>query len=980
VHDAALQADGKILVAAREYDGANGHNYRILLLRYTPDGKLDTTFSGDGKFTYDVPGFEYSSHANAIEVLDDGRIVLGASGGAPSPNDPEGKWSFIVLRLSPEGALDTTFGGGDGVVHDELAANSFSADLRGLRVRADGSILAVGTHYRGHPSAVGSFREAAFASYSADGVYQGAEFFDIAGLAIDHGNVAFASDSIVYVGNYDTYVWRYDLAADTYRRFSMNAGEYIGGVLPQPDGSLVVAGRYYSATNTIPQGMMLVRFHADGTRDMSVGGGGAGRLIVNSGQMNHIAHAVQLPGHDRAVLLGGTLSGNYTLGRFVIGSGAQILNVAPTIAVTAPAMTQVNAPVAITFAATDPGDDTISGWRVNWGDGVIEDLPAAAAGASHTYVHAGNKSVVVSAIDEDGVHAAPAKTVGVQPAWAIVDRTLTVTGTDANESVTLSGDLSVNWAGTNFSVPGDSFDRVVVDTRGGGDLLTVNGNVTKAVRFEGGDGSDSAQMTGTPADEEITVTGDAVRIRAAGSADARVLELAAIESLVVNGRGGANAWSVDTGPVLMSIMLQGPEGTNVFDIISAPAVPPAAPSGYHSLRLSGGYGHDLATVRPGAGGAIFFDPYSQMPNLPVDVLTFMSGDGDDVIVHGTLSVISDGRTTVSFTALPALVIDGGGGNDRLEMTGALPYHPVTFKGGPGVDSFNFITMPSTNAVTNTFGIGANTVRWASRTFTHEALEAGVVTGTVAGESVTIEQTPAIDFAYHGMLGVDTLKVAAGAAYVLSSAASVNMNNLAVDVAAGGDLRFDATQRLRSLTVAGSASLAPGGDRPLITRALSLTGTLDLADNDLLLDYTSASPIGAWNGSAYSGVTGMIARGHNYGAWDTPGLVTSMDAAKIGITTLAPIEAGEVLGIAGTQTAVWDGHTVDATTVIVKYTYTGDLNLDGLIDGADYGIIDNYVQFPGTRGYANGDFNFDGVIDGADYGLIDNAIQFQGEPL
>src|SRR5687767_11025143 len=62
-----------------------------------------------------------------------------------------------------------------------------------------------------------------------------------------------------------------------------------------------------------------------------------------------------------------------------------------------------------------------------------------------------------------------------------------------------------------------------------------------------------------------------------------------------------------------------------------------------------------------------------------------------------------------------------------------------------------------------------------------------------------------------------------------------------------------------------------------------------------------------------------------------------------------------------------------------YTYAGDLNLDGLIDGADYGVIDNNVQFPGTSGYSNGDINYDGVIDGADYGVIDNAVQLQGDP-
>jgi hypothetical protein len=57
-----------------------------------------------------------------------------------------------------------------------------------------------------------------------------------------------------------------------------------------------------------------------------------------------------------------------------------------------------------------------------------------------------------------------------------------------------------------------------------------------------------------------------------------------------------------------------------------------------------------------------------------------------------------------------------------------------------------------------------------------------------------------------------------------------------------------------------------------------------------------------------------------------------------------------------------------------------LNFDGLVDGADYGTIDNYVQFPGSDGYANGDFNYDGVIDGADYGIIDNTIQLQGPPI
>jgi hypothetical protein len=75
-----------------------------------------------------------------------------------------------------------------------------------------------------------------------------------------------------------------------------------------------------------------------------------------------------------------------------------------------------------------------------------------------------------------------------------------------------------------------------------------------------------------------------------------------------------------------------------------------------------------------------------------------------------------------------------------------------------------------------------------------------------------------------------------------------------------------------------------------------------------------------------------------------------------------------------------GVSVSSGDVLVMYTYAGDLNLDGLVDAADYGIIDNFVQFPGSFNYAKGDINYDGVIDAVDYGIIDNTIQLQGPPI
>jgi len=139
-------------------------------------------------------------------------------------------------------------------------------------------------------------------------------------------------------------------------------------------------------------------------------------------------------------------------------------------------------------------------------------------------------------------------------------------------------------------------------------------------------------------------------------------------------------------------------------------------------------------------------------------------------------------------------------------------------------------------------------------------------------------------------------------------------------------------------------------------------------------------MGTFNGTSYDGVLGMLASGYNFSSYTGNGLITTMTDALSGLTGLGVGQSADVLGIAGSTTAIYEGQIVDSTAIIVKYTYAGDTNLDGLIDAVDYGIIDNYFQFPGSNAYFNGDYNFDGIIDAADYGIIDNAYQLQGAPL
>jgi len=64
-------------------------------------------------------------------------------------------------------------------------------------------------------------------------------------------------------------------------------------------------------------------------------------------------------------------------------------------------------------------------------------------------------------------------------------------------------------------------------------------------------------------------------------------------------------------------------------------------------------------------------------------------------------------------------------------------------------------------------------------------------------------------------------------------------------------------------------------------------------------------------------------------------VTSLPDALSGLTTVGIAEADDALGLASGATAVWNGGTGDASTVLVAYTVAGDADLSGIIDGDDF---------------------------------------------
>jgi hypothetical protein len=116
-----------------------------------------------------------------------------------------------------------------------------------------------------------------------------------------------------------------------------------------------------------------------------------------------------------------------------------------------------------------------------------------------------------------------------------------------------------------------------------------------------------------------------------------------------------------------------------------------------------------------------------------------------------------------------------------------------------------------------------------------------------------------------------------------------------------------------------------------------------------------------------------------GAWTGAGITSS--AAKTANprnTTLGVLESTEFRSIYGPD-ALFAGELTDATAVLVKYTYYGDTDFNGVINFDDYSRTDAGFN-QNRRGWLNGDFDGNGVVNFDDYSLIDLAFNTQGSAL
>jgi uncharacterized delta-60 repeat protein len=251
----AIQADGKVLVGHYSLNQSTSDS-DAMLMRFNPDGTFDTSFGGgDGLATADLGST--TDISLSVVALANGKVLTfgqTTSGGA-------------LARYNADGSLDTTFGGGDGVVQTPHAF--------GNAVLSDGRIITAA-------------QDMSARIYSAAGVLENSTSIPSLGSTVlSPVAVIPLSDGKFLVAGVGSYGYaglvRYNADLTVDMSFGggdglaifggvSNVGFAVAAFAPtlSPAGKIIATGIYMGSS---ADGIGVMQINADGSVDTSFGGG-----------------------------------------------------------------------------------------------------------------------------------------------------------------------------------------------------------------------------------------------------------------------------------------------------------------------------------------------------------------------------------------------------------------------------------------------------------------------------------------------------------------------------------------------------------------------------------------------------------------------------------------------------------------------------------------------------------------------------------
>lgn len=375
--------NGKILVAGLHY-AAN-----FVAHRYNSNGTVDTSFSGDGMATVDFGST--TDRADDVVVQADGKVVLVGSNGA----------DFAIARLDASGNPDATFDA-DGKVTVDFAGGADAAFT--VLPLADGKLMVGG--YAGGGTGGDDFATVRLTSSGAlDTTYEGSgkHRVDFAALADRSFDMVNSGGQIILAG--------YATAADNVKEFALVGKDTLGAPVVTINGPTSGdEATSLSYTSSVAGGATSPLTYAwSVTRD-------GNPFTLPPGTVTDAAAFSFTPVDDGAYVItltvtnGDGLSGTDT-------HAMQVQDVLRTASLAGPAVVPESAPYVLELFTNDPGDDPVTHWTINWGDGSTQQVTGNPAAVEHVYPVGTTGATISATVHAEGAATAASNTVtfGVVP-------------------------------------------------------------------------------------------------------------------------------------------------------------------------------------------------------------------------------------------------------------------------------------------------------------------------------------------------------------------------------------------------------------------------------------------------------------------------------------------------------------------------------------------------------------------------------------